>query len=211
MLGIHFWVVHGKEGVPLEWVGDWVGLGHQASVREVSILDVLGQPVLDKLGHLLGDGNLCTLHGVHQTQMPQPVVCNVVLVVLDCGEESLLSPEVLVVEILQALPKLLVVSVRFNIPDNVEEADVLIIHLLHTNCKALIPNVRVRNHIVSSQVKFSTILGNLCQLGQYNYDHCLVLTAKSVFLMCCASQFFASSVISAGRGRSADWNLVWKL
>ena len=159
MFGIHFWVVYGKEGVPLEGVGDWMGLGHQASVREVSILDVLGQPVLDEVGHLLSDGNLGTLHGVHQTQMPQPVVCNVVLVVLDCGEESLFSPEVFVVEILQAVPKLLVVSVRLDVPDNVEEADVLIIHLLHTNCKALIPDVRVRNHIVSSQVKPSTILG----------------------------------------------------
>ena len=98
MIGVHLWIVDRKESVPLEGVWDRVGFGHQASVREVGVLDVLGQPVLDELGHLLGDGNLSTFHSVHQTQVPQPVVGDVVLVVLDRGEESLLSPEMLVVQ-----------------------------------------------------------------------------------------------------------------
>ena len=157
MIGVHLWIVDREESVPLEGVWDRVGLRHQASVREVGVLDVLGQPVLDELGHLLSDGNLSTFHSVHQTQVPQPVVGDVVLVVLDRGEESLLGPEVLVVEVLQTVPELLVVAVRLHIPHDVKEADVLIVHLLNTNSKARVPNIRVRNHVVSSQMELSTV------------------------------------------------------
>merc|ERR1719228_2600464 len=67
---IHVLVENCKEGVPLEGRWDGVNLWEKASVCEVGVLDVLSQPVLDEVGHLLGDWDLCTLHGVHQAQVP---------------------------------------------------------------------------------------------------------------------------------------------
>ena len=158
---VHVLVEDGEEGVPLEGGWDGVDLWEQTLVGEVGVLDVLGQPVLDEVGHLLSDGDLCALHGVHQAQVPQPVVGNVVLVVPDGGEESLLGAEVLVVESLQLVPQLLVVPVRLNVPDDVEKPDVLIVHLcvrlLVTDGEAGFPDVRFGNNVVSPEVELSTV------------------------------------------------------
>ena len=132
---------------------DW----EKASVFEVRVLDVLSQPVLDEVGHLLGDWDLCTLHGVHQAQVPLPMVSNVMLVVPDGSEECFLSPEVLVVESHRLVPQLLVVTVGLHIPDNVEKPDVFVVHLLVTDSKAIVPDVRFGNNIVSPEMELSTV------------------------------------------------------
>ena len=133
MIVVHVLVEDSEEGVPLEGGWDGVDLWEQALVGEVGVLDVLSQPVLDEVGHLLRDWDLCAQHGVHQPQVPLPVVSNVMLVVPDGGEEGLLSTEVFVVEGLQAVPQLLVVKVGLHVPDNVEKPDVLVVHLLVTD------------------------------------------------------------------------------
>ena len=129
----------------------------KAPVLEVRILDVLSQPVLDEVGHLLGDRNLCTLHCVHQAHVPLPMVSNVMLVVPDGSEECLLGFEVLAVEIHRLVPQLLVVTVGLHIPDNVEKPDVFVVHLLVTDSKAIVPDVRIGNNIVSPEVELSTV------------------------------------------------------
>merc|ERR1719228_155727 len=154
---VHVLVEDCKEGVPLEGRWDGVNLWEKASVCEVGVLDVLSQPVLDEVGHLLRDWDLCTLHGVHQTQVSLSVVSNVMLVVPNGSEEGLLGTEVLVVESLQAVPQLLVVTVGLHVPDNVEKPDVFVVHLLVTDGKAILPDVRIGNNIVSPEVELSTV------------------------------------------------------
>ena len=143
--------------VPLE--GGWDRVNHRkkASVCEIGILDVLCQPVLDVLSHLLGDRELGVLHSIHQAQMPMPVVSYVVLVVADGGEESLLSFKVLLVDGHQLVPHLLVVAISLHISDNVEKPNVFVIHLLVIHFEALVPDVRIRDDIVSSQVQLPLV------------------------------------------------------
>ena len=154
---VHVLVENCKEAIPLEGGWDGVNLWEKALVCKVGVLDVLSQPVLDEVGHLLRDWDLCAQHGVHQPQVPLPVVSNVMLVVPDGGEEGLLSTEVFVVEILRLVPQLLVVTVGLHVPDNVKKGDVFVVHLLVTDGKAILPDVRVGNNIVSPEVELSTV------------------------------------------------------
>ena len=63
----------------------------------------------------------------------------------------------LIVELLRLVPQLLVVTVGLHIPDNVEKPDVFVVHLLVTDSKAIVPDVRIGNNIVSPKVELSTV------------------------------------------------------
>ena len=74
VLIIHLLVEHGKGVVPDVGVGDWHGGRHLASVVKVSVLDVLCQPVLDKVQDVLTNGDLGTNNGIHDSQMTVPAM-----------------------------------------------------------------------------------------------------------------------------------------
>ena len=72
MLIIHLLVEHGEGVVPDVGVGDWHGGGHLALVVRVSVLDVLSQPVLDKVQNVLSNGDLgldLVWYGLVMTQL----------------------------------------------------------------------------------------------------------------------------------------------
>ena len=63
----------------------------------------------------------------------------------------------LIVELLRLVPQLLVVTISLHIPDNVEKTNMFVVHLLVTNGKAILPDVRVGNNIVFPEVELSTV------------------------------------------------------
>ena len=113
-----------------------------------------------------------------------PVVSYVVLVVADGGEESLLSFKVLLVDGHQLVPYLLVVAISLHISDNVEKPNVFVIHLLVIHFEAFVPDVRIRDDIVSSQVQLPLEgkVSVLDMLSQPVLGHFLTLCSSSILL-----------------------------
>merc|ERR1719259_1235664 len=125
-------------------------LRHFTHVCEVSVLDVLGQPVLDEVSDLLANWDNSSLDCLHNSKMSVSVVSNVMCIVRDMSK-------MFIVESHQLVPDCFVTSVCFHLSDNIEKSNVLIIHLLDFNSEALIPNIGIRDNIVSSKEELASV------------------------------------------------------
>merc|ERR1740128_863932 len=144
VLIVHVRIKDSKGGIPDEWFRHIVNLGHLSLVGEVSVLNVLCQPVLDELGDFSANGQNCSLDGLHQAQMSLSMVSNVMGIVSNGGEKIFLSGKMLIVQFVQLFPDGSITKV-------------FIIHLLDVHRESFIPNERVGDNIVSSQEQLASV------------------------------------------------------
>ena len=129
---------------------------------------MLSKPVLDKLSNFFCDWDNSTLYSVHDAQVSASMLSNIVLVVQDCGKHTLLITEVLIEKNDHFVPDSLIFTVGFNLSDSIKKSNMFIIKLLYVYKERLIPNIRVRNNIVSTEEQLSSVgkvsvLDVLCQ------------------------------------------------
>ena len=72
---------------------------------------MLGKPVLDELSNFFCYGNNSSFHSFHETQVSASMIGNVMLVIQDGGEHTLLKAEVFVVKIDHPIPDCLIMII----------------------------------------------------------------------------------------------------
>merc|ERR1740128_573549 len=157
VLIVHVRIKDCKRGIPDKWFRHSVNLGHLSLVGEVSVLNVLCQPVLDELGDFSTNGQNCSLDGLHQAQMSLSMVSNVMGIVSDGGEKIFLSGKMLIVQFVQLFPDCSITRVFLHLSGNIKETNMFIIHLLDVHRESFIPDERVGDNIVSSQEQLASV------------------------------------------------------
>ena len=118
---------------------------------------MLSQPVLDKFSDFFRNWSNSTFHGVHDSQVSVSMISNVVSIIWDSAEHSLLIAEVFIENFNHVVPDCLIFTVSFNVSDSIKKYNMFIIKLFDINKERLVPHIRIRNNIMSAKKQFSSV------------------------------------------------------
>merc|ERR1719309_908849 len=168
MFFIHLWVIDSKGCIPDIWIRDRIKLWHQSFESKVCVFDVLSQPIFDEFSDLLGNWNMSSFDGFHQTKMSASVISNVMLIIKDLSVQVFFIAEMFIIELVQFMPNFFTTRICFHFSNNIKKSNMFIIHLLNIHREGRVPDIWIRNRIMLPQGKLSSIsmisvLDVLCQ------------------------------------------------